>query len=220
MTFRLIAAGARVRSVAARMALPLVALAGFAGAAQAATPTDPSGTYLTEDGRARIRLEKCGPAEKNLCGYVVWLKVPLNDKNQPRVDFKNPDPKKQTRPSLGHQLILGLKPNADARYEGKIYNSEDGKSYDVTIWTEEPGELTVRGCLIAFLCKSQTWNKVTDVLPGQLTAATNTPGGPRSDPEWLPQKPAATGSAGPAAAAAPKPAPAPAKPAAPKPAAQ
>lgn len=222
MTFRLIAAGARVRSCAARMALPLVALAGLAGAAQAATPADPSGTYLTEDGRARIRIEKCGPAEKNLCGYVVWLKVPLNDKNQPRVDFKNPDPKKQARASLGHQLILGLKPNADARYEGKIYNSEDGKSYDVTIWTEEPGELTVRGCLIAFLCKSQTWNKVTDVLPGQLTAATNTPGGPRSDAEWLPQKPAATGSTAPGASAAAQkpaaPAPKPATP--PKPAAQ
>ncbi|MFD0938542.1 DUF2147 domain-containing protein, partial [Methylobacterium trifolii] len=171
--------------------------AALAGVAQAATPADPSGTWLTEDGRARIRLEKCGPSEKNLCGFVVWLKVPLNDKNQPRIDFKNPDPKKQARPSLGHQLILGLKLNADARYEGKIYNSEDGKSYDVTVWTEEPNELTVRGCLIAFLCKSQTWNKTTDVLPGQLTGPTNGAGGPRTEPEWTPAgKPAATGTTG------------------------
>ena len=206
MTFRLIPG--RLRSWR-RAILPLAALAGLAGAAEAAAPTDPSGTYLTEDGRARIRIEKCGPGEKHVCGYVVWLKVPLNDKNQPRVDFKNPDPKKQARPSLGHQLILGLKPNADARYEGKIYNSEDGKSYDVTIWTETPGELTVRGCLIAFLCKSQTWTKVADVLPGQLTAPTNAAGGPRTDPEWLTAKPAATGSA-PAKPAAAKPAPKPA----------
>jgi uncharacterized protein (DUF2147 family) len=180
-----------------RWAAPL-ALAALAGSAQAAAPADPSGTYLTEDGRARIRVEKC--AGERLCGFVVWLKTPLNDKGEPRVDFRNPDPKKQARASLGHQLIMGLKPNADARYEGKIYNSEDGKSYDVTIWTETPGELTVRGCLVAFLCKSQTWNRVSDVLPGQLTGPTNTANGPRTDPEYggpkaAPQK--ASAKAGP-----------------------
>ncbi|MBE7198840.1 MAG: DUF2147 domain-containing protein [Parafilimonas terrae] len=197
----------RFSSIGRRIApLAVLALTALAGAAHAATPADPSGTYLTEDGRARVRLEKCGTAGDRLCGYVVWLKVPLNDKGEPRIDFKNPDPKKQTRPSLGHQLIMGLKPNADAHYEGKIYNSEDGKSYDVTIWTDAPGELTVRGCLIAFLCKSQTWTKVTDLAPGQLPGPTNGPNGPHSDPEY------ATASAGakPAAKAAAKPAPKPA----------
>ena len=194
-----------------RRAAPLAVLAfgALTGAAHAATPVDPSGTYLVEDGRARVRLEKCGSALDRLCGYVVWLKVPLNDKNEPRIDFRNPDPKKQSRPSLGHQLILGLKPNADARYEGKIYNSEDGKSYDVTIWTDTPGELTVRGCLIAFLCKSQTWSKVGDLAAGQLAGPTNGPGGPRTDPEYAAPrpvtaaKPSARAVAKPAAAEAP-----------------
>ncbi|WP_375463788.1 DUF2147 domain-containing protein [uncultured Methylobacterium sp.] len=196
MTFRRIGAAIapRVGLAAGLLAAPLFALVALSGAARAAPPADPSGTWLVEDGRARVRLEKCGAGEKSVCGYVVWLKVPLNDKGQPRIDFKNPDPRKQARASLGHQLILGLKPNADARYEGKIYNSEDGKSYDVTIWTDTPAELTVRGCLIAFLCKSQTWNRVTDVVPGQLAGATNGPGGPRTDPEYMAAKPAATGS--------------------------
>lgn len=200
MTFRSI--GVRASALVA----PLFALAALAGPAQAAA--DPAGTWLTEDGRARIRVEKCGPAEKNLCGYVVWLKVPNNDKGQPRVDFKNPDAKKQSRPSLGHQLIMGLKLNADQRFEGKIYNSEDGKSYDVTIWADEPAELTVKGCLIAFLCKSQAWTRVSDVLPGQLTGPTNGAGGPRSDAEWMP-----TGATAATRSAAPKPAPKPAAPA-------
>ncbi|GJD34189.1 DUF2147 domain-containing protein [Methylobacterium aerolatum] len=181
------------RTLGRRVApLAALALAGLAGPARAATPTDPSGTYLTEDGRARVRLEKCGAQNDRLCGYVVWLKVPLSDKGEPRVDFKNPDPKKQARPSLGHQLIMGLKPNDDARYEGQIYNSEDGKFYKVTIWTEAPNELTVKGCLIAFLCKSQTWMKVTDLVPGQLAGPTNGANGPRTDPEYMPPKPAAT----------------------------
>jgi uncharacterized protein (DUF2147 family) len=185
--------------------LALLALSALAIPARAATPTDPSGTYLTEDGRARVRLEKCGTANDRLCGYVVWLKVPQNEKGEPRIDFKNPDPKKQARPSLGHQLVMGLKPNADAHYEGRIYNSEDGKFYDVTIWTDTPGELTVRGCLIAFLCKSQTWNKVTDLAPGQLAGPTNGQNGPHSDPEFVPAaKP--TAKANPSAKPAAKPA--------------
>ncbi|KQP08765.1 MAG: DUF2147 domain-containing protein [Methylobacterium sp.] len=191
-------------------ALAGLTLAALPGSALAATPNDATGTYLTEDGRARIRVEKCGPQNTNLCGYVVWLKVPLNDKGQPRVDFKNPDTKKQARPSLGHQLIMGLKPDADARYAGKIYNADEGKFYDVTMWADQPTELSVRGCMLGFLCGSQTWSKVNDVVPGQLTAATNQPGGPRSDAEWAPKaaapkpgaKPAAAPGAAPAAPAA------------------
>ncbi|AWI90110.1 DUF2147 domain-containing protein [Methylorubrum aminovorans] len=214
---------------AAALAAGLAGLAALSAvpASAAAPARDPSGTWLTQDGKARIRVEKCGPQEKNLCGYAVWLKTPLNDEGKPRVDFRNPDPKKRTRASLGHQLILGLKLNDEAHYEGKIYNAEDGKFYDVTIWSDEPEELTVKGCLIAFLCQSQSWKRVSDALPGQLTGPTNGPNGPRADAEWAPKAapgatangPAATGTAGqaPAAKPAPKPA-APKAPAAPAPA--
>ena len=192
----------RTAALAAGMAA--LGVLSAAPATAAAPAHDPSGTWLTQDGKARIRVEKCGPQEKNLCGYAVWLKTPLNDEGKPRVDFRNPDPKKRARASLGHQLILGLKLNEESRYEGKIYNAEDGKFYDVTIWSEEPEELTVKGCLIAFLCQSQTWKKVGDALPGQLTGPTNGPNGPRADAEWAPKAapgtaaaggPAATGSA-------------------------
>lgn len=220
MTFGPIGALAPVLRPARRAGVIAALAALMAAPAGAAAPhRDPSGTWLTQDGKARIRVEKCGPQEKNLCGYAVWLKVPNNDEGKPRIDFRNPDPKKRARASLGHQLILGLKLNEDARYEGKIYNAEDGKFYDVTIWSEEPEELTVKGCLIAFLCQSQTWKKVSDTLPGQLTGPTNGANGPRADAEWAPKAapataangPAATGSAGPAAPASAKPAPAPKK---------
>ena len=209
--------GARLTRVLAPFAgLALLALPSLAQAA----PRDPSGVWLTEDGKARIRVEKCGPQNTNICGYAVWLRTPLNDEGKPRIDFRNPDPKKRTRASLGHQLIMGLKGNADGHYEGKIYNAEDGKFYDVTVWTEEPGELTVRGCLLSFLCKSQTWTQKTDIAQGQLSGPTNGANGPRADAEWAPKgnvaagaEPATTGATGNAkqAAAGQKPA---AKPAA------
>jgi uncharacterized protein (DUF2147 family) len=213
MIFGLSAALASFRT--AYGAAAFAALTAVMAAPAAAAPhRDPSGTWLTQDGKARIRVEKCGPQEKNLCGYAVWLKVPNNDEGKPRVDFRNPDPKKRARASLGHQLILGLKLNEDARYEGKIYNAEDGKFYDVTIWSEEPEELTVKGCLIAFLCQSQTWKKVSDMAPGQLAGPTNGPNGPRADAEWAPKPPAAASANGPTATGTTGPAPA--KPAAPK----
>ncbi|ACA19274.1 conserved hypothetical proteinn [Methylobacterium sp. 4-46] len=187
----------------------LAALGLFVPTAVLAAPKDPSGVWLTEDGRARIRVEKCLTRSDRVCGYVVWLKTPLNDQGQPRIDFKNTDPKKRNRPSLGHQLIMGLKPNADDHYEGQIYNSEDGKNYDVAIWVDDPSELTVRGCLLGFLCGSQTWKKTADVAPGQLTGPTNGAGGPRADAEWTPKppapKPSAAAPAGTPSAARPEP---------------
>jgi hypothetical protein len=64
----------------------------------------------------------------------------------------------------------------------------------------------VKGCLISVLCQTQTWTRVGDVVPGQLTAATDTPGGPRSDPEWAGKPGAAPkpAAAKPAGATAPK----------------
>lgn len=163
-----------------------------------AAAADPTGTWLTEDGRARVRTELCGSDHGHLCGYVVW-RNPKDDKAQGPLDKANPDPRRQARPLLGHQMILGLKPDSDGRYAGRIYNGDNGKSYDVSIWSEKPSELSVRGCLLTVLCGTQTWTRVTGVEPGQLQAATDAPGGPRSDPEWAAPGTKAKGSDGRAA---------------------
>ena len=199
----------RAARTAFALALPLLALS---AASAAAAPADPSGTYLTEDGRARIRVERCPSSSEQMCGYVVWLKTPLNDQGQPRMDFRNPDTKRRDRLSLGHQMFMGLKPNSDDRYAGQVYNSDDGKRYDVSIWPESADVLNVRGCLVAFLCKTQEWKRTTDVPGGQLAGPTGSANGPRPDPEFA-------GRTGTAAAqpAARRPAPAPAAAQTPKP---
>lgn len=148
--------------------------------------TDPSGTWLTEDGRARIRVEHCGATLEQICGYVVWAK---DAKGQAFRDQYNPDLDKRSRPLLGHQLILGLKPASEGRFDGQIYNAENGKTYAISIWRETPEQLKVKGCLLAVLCSTQTWLQTNDVLPGQLVGITGDPDGPKADREWarLPQ---------------------------------
>ena len=46
----------------------------IAGPGNAASVADPSGTWLTEDGRARVRVERCGVSLEQICGFVVWMK--------------------------------------------------------------------------------------------------------------------------------------------------
>ncbi|MCJ2068529.1 DUF2147 domain-containing protein [Methylobacterium sp. J-030] len=168
----------------------LVGLAACVGArCDTARAAEPFGTWLTEDGRARIRTERCGSDATRLCGFVVWGKEPLDESGKPKVDRYNPSPAKQGRPQLGHQLLAGLKQNAEGRFEGKIYNADNGKSYDVTVWSDQPSVLNLKGCMLAVFCGSQAWSRVTDLVPGQLQGSTDASGGPRSDPEWAAKSP-------------------------------
>ena len=133
-----------------------------ASSAVCAAPKDPSGTWLTEDGRAKIRVDRCGPGGTNVCGKVVWLRIPNWDDGTPRTDAKNPDPKKRSRPMIGLQLMSNLQAEEDG-FTGEIYNADSGKVYQVTIERQSAAELNVQGCMMKVLCGSQTWTKVPDV---------------------------------------------------------
>ncbi|MGN1289838.1 MAG: DUF2147 domain-containing protein, partial [Bradyrhizobium sp.] len=89
-------------------------------------PADPSGTWLTENGQARIRLERCGSARDRICGFIVWMKDPLDPRGQPIRDSLNSDPEKRTRALLGHQLILGLKLSPEGRFDGVLRDAAPG----------------------------------------------------------------------------------------------
>ena len=143
---------------------------------------DPAGTWLTEDGRAKVKVEKCGADHTHLCGNVVWLQEPLDEKGHPKVDGKNPDPAKRTRPALGMPLFTDLTPDEDQVYAGKIYNAENGKNYDVTFKVEKPSELHIKGCVLSILCGSQNWTRVADVASGVVATTAPTKKGKAAAP--------------------------------------
>ena len=150
-----------------------------------AAPADPGGTWLVKDGDARVRIEHCPRQRDRICGYLVWTKEAAT--GQADRDENNPDTAKRSRPVLGMQILLGLAVDG-AAFSGQIYNAENGKTYDAHVTREDATHLTLKGCVLTYLCQSQTWTRVDDVARGQLAGPVDGPDGPRADAGWAQPK--------------------------------
>ena len=137
------------------LAIAVLLFAGCGGALAA----DPSGNWLTQGGNSRVRIADCGGA---LCGTIVWLKEPNDpDTGKPKTDKNNSDSAKRSRPLMGVQIVLGMKPNGTDKWAGQVYNAEDGKTYSGNLTYSGGSSLQLQGCALGGLvCKGQTWTKV------------------------------------------------------------
>lgn len=137
--------------------LAMAALLVFAGSS-GALAAEPTGNWLTQTGGSRIRIADCGGA---LCGTIVWLKEPNDpETGKPKTDKNNSDAAKRSRPLLGVQIVLGMKPAGAGKWTGQVYNAEDGKTYSGNLTWSGGDSLQLQGCALGGLvCKSQTWTK-------------------------------------------------------------
>ena len=127
--------------------------------AQSARAEEPLGNWLTQGGASRIKIADCGGA---LCGTIAWLKEPNDaDTGKPKTDKNNSDAAKRSRPLIGVQIVLGMKPAGADKWNGQVYNAEDGKTYSGNLTYTGGNTLTLQGCALGGLvCKAQTWTKV------------------------------------------------------------
>jgi uncharacterized protein (DUF2147 family) len=119
---------------------------------------DPSGVWLTEGGKSRVRIASCGSA---LCGTLIGLAEP-NDPatGKPKTDKNNADAGKRARPLIGVQIVLGMKPNGNGKWSGQVYNAEDGKTYSGNLTLNGGNSLRLEGCALGGLvCKGQNWTR-------------------------------------------------------------
>jgi uncharacterized protein (DUF2147 family) len=123
-----------------------------------ARAADPFGTWLTEDQRGKIRIANCGGA---LCGTLVWMKEPIDpETHEPKLDKNNKDASKQSRPLLNLPIVLGMKPTGDDKWEGQVYNAEDGNTYSGSFAMTGANSAVLKGCIMGgLLCKGQTWTR-------------------------------------------------------------
>ena len=121
-----------------------------------ARAADPMGTWYTADKESQVKITNCGGG---LCGALVWLKEP-NDPatGRPKTDKHNSDPALQSRPLIGVQIVLGMKPNGADAWSGQVYNASDGKTYSGSFTMTGPNTAELKGCVLV-ICKSQTWTR-------------------------------------------------------------
>jgi uncharacterized protein (DUF2147 family) len=118
------------------------------------------GDWLVKDGYANIRIDNCAG---RMWGIVVWEKVPGGS------DTENPDPSKKTRLTLGMPILLGLVPKEAGKWQGEIYNSQNGKMYSASISLADEDTLDLEGCLFPnFMCLTQKWTRVKTPPPNML----------------------------------------------------
>jgi uncharacterized protein (DUF2147 family) len=136
----------------AALALPLLALP----MGHVASAANPEGVWSMSNGKVTVKVSDCGG---NLCATIIGLKEPISKiDGKPKVDRENPDPGKRARPLIGLSILIGMKPAGNNKWEGAIYNPDDGKTYSATV-RHDGGVMKVKGCVASVFCKTNTFVK-------------------------------------------------------------
>ena len=171
----------------------LVLSAASASLALAAPPPKEmkeTGTWFDDSGDGAIKIEPCG---SKLCGKIVWLKEPLNEKGQPLHDAHNPDASKRTRTICGMPLLGDLARQEDGTWDaGWVYDPKDGKSYSFALKLVASDRLQITGYLgLKLLGRSMVWTRA----PADLPVCTGTPAAAQAAPAAKAAAPAAAAAA-------------------------
>ena len=145
------------------MRLSFLLSCGIVFAAGQCLAAEPTGDWLVENKFAQIRIENCGGA---LWGVVSWETKAGRDK-------ENPDPALRERPTLGMPILLEMKETTvdnwgtkEQRWQGRIYNAENGKTYSGNIKLLSPNVLKLEGCVLGgVFCGGQEWTRVQASTP-------------------------------------------------------
>lgn len=124
------------------------------------------GIWEVEEKDGHIEIYRC---KENFCGRIHWLKepnFPVDDRQgmagRPLTDRENPKAELRSRPLVGLQIMDGYSYKGDGFWDsGRIYNSENGKTYNSRIKMKSPQSLELRGFIgVPLLGGSTVWKRV------------------------------------------------------------
>ncbi len=150
--------------------LLLAATSGLSTAAPDTGPPAEMGLWFNHSGKGAVEIRPCAETGRDanyLCGFIVWLKDPMNKNGEPLTDGYNEDPKKRTRPICGLPVLGSLRPMSDGSWDlGWVYDPEQGKSFDAAIQLGSADRLILTGYKgIKFFSKQFVWKRAPDDLP-------------------------------------------------------
>ncbi len=122
------------------------------------------GVWYDDTGRGAVEIAPCGGS---LCGHIVWLNQPLNEKGQPLRDIYNPEPTRRGQPICGLQVLGKLSRQSDGSLDGGwVYDPKVGKAYDAELRLKSANHLLVRGYAgLKMLGKTLNWRRADRELP-------------------------------------------------------
>jgi uncharacterized protein (DUF2147 family) len=121
---------------------------------------DVYGLWLTEAQDGHVSIEDCGDGTP--CGKLVWVS---SEAPESELDFRNKDEALRDRALIGVPIIWGFEKAKKNWKGGKIYNPEDGRTFNSTVRRLENGTLKVKGC-VGPICITNIWTPVQDVKRG------------------------------------------------------
>jgi len=109
------------------------------------------GEYLTSSRKAIVEIYK---SNNKYYGRIIWG-------TNPRTDYKNPNPKLQSRSLLNVNIMKDFIYNGSGIWQnGTIYDPENGKTYSCMMWLDDYGNLKARGYIgFSFFGRTVTFTK-------------------------------------------------------------
>jgi uncharacterized protein (DUF2147 family) len=133
------------------------------------------GDWLVDSRDAIVHIDAAGGDDRHYDGHIVWLKDdhyhpadgPELD-GKPVMDLNNPTPEKRNRPLLGLTLLWDLRFDGNLWAGGRVYNADNGHSYNCTVRLIDSAHLKLRGYIgVPLLGGSTVWTRVDGVpTPG------------------------------------------------------
>ncbi len=117
-----------------------------------------TGRWITASGNLEVEIAPCGGA---LCGTVVKvlanrsMMAGAGQAMQPLDD----------KPALGMQVLTDLRPVDGGKWQGRIYNRENGQTYDCLLALAGPDRLTVHAYQgTPAMGRTQVWQRAAEAM--------------------------------------------------------
>ena len=124
--------------------------------ASAASAQDVTGRWRNPAEAGDLVIYPCGD---KICGKGV-----ASDTSKPEddtKDVKNKNPELRSRPLNGLEVMHGFAGGPKTWSGGSIYRPADGNTYSGRMELVDPNTLKLTGCVVAPLCQSQIWKRVS-----------------------------------------------------------
>ncbi|NLH80306.1 MAG: DUF2147 domain-containing protein [Phyllobacteriaceae bacterium] len=106
----------------------------------AAAEPSPFGLWARGDGKARVRIARCGA---DICAVNTWIREGTEGEK------------------AGDELVMTVEPVGPGRWTGTAFDPQRDLSYRLTM-TVGATSMTTRGCIVAgLLCKDMGWTRLS-----------------------------------------------------------